>query len=547
MNITEADLSGAMDVIVVEDAKGMLFSTPFHVVFGKFKVFNSEDKDVEIRVNAKLIDVKMKLTKKGIGYFTYETDQLTIYSRKDEEFMWQHSMDTGKVTDLLKKQKDSQLRLERYQKSTRILDSSRIEMKTFIDEDDEEGDLIGDSKTKLQKQARGKEGPEEVQKSRRSMTPGAVHSIKRNFTPDFGAKVAAPKQNGEAKVLDRITEELNRQTDFKERISKLRSNLPPDVLDPRPKRVTSQDVSNRKSFEGFSSNLSLKRQLSQTSRKSEVDFTLNESDLLSGRGTVLRKSTTLTSTTNEKQDLKKGRLEIQKPIQVHRIRPDQNLLLKFGLVPGKNEVEFSTKGTFFTKLTQKAAIFFYPYSPIRKLIISDVDGTITKSDLIGHFLQTFGVEYCHVGVCQLYTELAKRGYKFIYLTARHLGYARSTSKYLRSIKQGNFSLPEGPLLTSAEGFYNSFKTEVIDKSTDMFKIQVINDVRNVFGHCDSNPIFSGFGNRDNDSRAYKFVNADKHRIFQLTSDGVMVCMGNKKKFTHLTLLKELDFFYPNIA
>jgi phosphatidate phosphatase LPIN len=39
-----ATLSGAIDVIVVEQPDGTLLSTPFHVRFGKYGVFSYENK-----------------------------------------------------------------------------------------------------------------------------------------------------------------------------------------------------------------------------------------------------------------------------------------------------------------------------------------------------------------------------------------------------------------------------------------------------------------------------------------------------------------------
>ena len=66
-----------------------------------------------------------------------------------------------------------------------------------------------------------------------------------------------------------------------------------------------------------------------------------------------------------------------------------------------------------------------------KLIISDVDGTITKSDIKvkmesqnptiffqGHVLPKLGISAHHTGVVELFHKLDQRGYKIIYLTAR---------------------------------------------------------------------------------------------------------------------------------
>ena len=76
------------------------------------------------------------------------------------------------------------------------------------------------------------------------------------------------------------------------------------------------------------------------------------------------------------------------------------------------------------------SVFFY--NSTDKLIISDVDGTITKSDIKvtqsnmnnfnmfsqGHVLPKLGISAHHTGVVELFHKLYQSGYKIIYLTAR---------------------------------------------------------------------------------------------------------------------------------
>jgi 2-hydroxy-3-keto-5-methylthiopentenyl-1-phosphate phosphatase len=39
------------------------------------------------------------------------------------------------------------------------------------------------------------------------------------------------------------------------------------------------------------------------------------------------------------------------------------------------------------------------------VVISDVDGTITKSDLLGHIAPAFGIQWAQKGVAQLLTRI----------------------------------------------------------------------------------------------------------------------------------------------
>ncbi|KAI6189639.1 Lipin 3 [Aphelenchoides bicaudatus] len=73
--INPATLSGAIDVIVVEQPDGTYLSTPFHVRFGKWSVFNVEDKFVDIQINNEMIEgIKMKLGDNGVAFFVEEMD-----------------------------------------------------------------------------------------------------------------------------------------------------------------------------------------------------------------------------------------------------------------------------------------------------------------------------------------------------------------------------------------------------------------------------------------------------------------------------------------
>ena len=74
--INAATLSGAIDIIVVEQPDGSLLSSPFHVRFGRFKVLrNPRDRIVRITVNEQPVDFVMKLGHSGEAFFVEETDE----------------------------------------------------------------------------------------------------------------------------------------------------------------------------------------------------------------------------------------------------------------------------------------------------------------------------------------------------------------------------------------------------------------------------------------------------------------------------------------
>jgi phosphatidate phosphatase LPIN len=69
MTYNGATLSGSIDIIVIEGPDGILRCTPFHVRFGKFKIFQPSKKSLVVRINGEQIPVKMKLDPDGAGFF----------------------------------------------------------------------------------------------------------------------------------------------------------------------------------------------------------------------------------------------------------------------------------------------------------------------------------------------------------------------------------------------------------------------------------------------------------------------------------------------
>lgn len=73
-----------------------------------------------------------------------------------------------------------------------------------------------------------------------------------------------------------------------------------------------------------------------------------------------------------------------------------------------------------------------------------------RSDALGHVFAAIGRDWTHPGIAKLYTDIANNGYKMIYLTSRAIGQADSTRDYLRSINQGDYRLPEAPVIMSPD-------------------------------------------------------------------------------------------------
>ncbi|CAH1406289.1 unnamed protein product [Nezara viridula] len=186
------------------------------------------------------------------------------------------------------------------------------------------------------------------------------------------------------------------------------------------------------------------------------------------------------------------------------------------LHPGANEIQFSVTTAYQGTSRCKCFLFCWRYDD--KIVVSDIDGTITKSDVLGHILPIVGKDWAQSGVAKLFTKIKDNGYKLLYLSARAIGQSRLTREYLKSIKQEDLGLPEGPMLLNPTSLLNAFHTEVIEKKPEEFKISCLRDIQALFP-THIKPFYAGYGNKINDVWAYQAVGIPIFRIFTINHRG----------------------------
>ncbi|TFK94213.1 LNS2-domain-containing protein [Polyporus arcularius HHB13444] len=226
-----------------------------------------------------------------------------------------------------------------------------------------------------------------------------------------------------------------------------------------------------------------------------------------------------------------------------RLTSDQ--LKSLNLHPGANSVTFSLSSTGVAACS--ARLFVWEYTD--QVVVSDIDGTITKSDALGHVFTMIGRDWTHVGVAKLYTDICRNGYKILYLTSRAIGQADSTREYLKGIKQNDYQLPEGPVIMSPDRLMASLHREVIMRKPEVFKMACLRDIQKLFGGPSHNPFYAGFGNRITDALSYRSVNIPSSRIFTIDSTGevkmeLLELAGYKSSYIHMTDL--VDQMFPPI-
>ncbi|XP_048866975.1 phosphatidate phosphatase LPIN2-like isoform X1 [Brienomyrus brachyistius] len=223
------------------------------------------------------------------------------------------------------------------------------------------------------------------------------------------------------------------------------------------------------------------------------------------------------------------------------LRLSSEQIVSLRLKDGPNDVTFSITTQYQGTCRCEGTIHLWNWDD--KVIISDIDGTITKSDVFGHILPQLGKDWTHQGIAKLYHYIHKNGYKFLYCSARAIGMADMTRGYLHWVNDGGTILPRGPLLLAPSSLFSALHREVIEKKPEVFKIKCLTDIKNLF-LPNKQPFYAAFGNRSNDALAYEQVGVPQCRIFTVNPKGELIqeqTKGNKSSYCRLSELVEHVF------
>ncbi|KAF6731095.1 Phosphatidate phosphatase LPIN1 [Oryzias melastigma] len=223
-----------------------------------------------------------------------------------------------------------------------------------------------------------------------------------------------------------------------------------------------------------------------------------------------------------------------------RLTSDQ--LASLQLKEGPNEVVFSVTTQYQGTCRCHGTIYLWSWND--KIVISDIDGTITRSDTLGHILPTLGKDWTHQGIARLYHRVSLNGYKFMYCSARAIGMADMTRGYLHWVNERGTMLPMGPVLLSPSSLFSAFHREVIEKKPEKFKIECLTDIKHLF-YSNSEPFYAAFGNRATDVYSYKEVGVPLNRIFTVNPKGELVQEHAKTNVSSFVRLCDMvDHVFP---
>ncbi|RKP06020.1 Lipin/Ned1/Smp2-domain-containing protein, partial [Thamnocephalis sphaerospora] len=456
--INPATLSGAIDVIVVEQPDGELSCTPFHVRFGKLRLLRPQDKVVEVRLNGELTDFQMKLGDKGEAFFVVE----------------------------------SEVRIARRKPVPAEYTTSPIARPVYVDDEPDFLDLEADSGFRLGEDGYPDDGDDD--QGTREQT-GAAEYTKHQRSSSDGVIDPHLHTSGEL-ILDTRGYHNREEGELEGREEKRR----------RPSRPI---------FSVYDAAVALKAGRGAFDTEIEYrDHNVSESpDQWSWGWGKLPGKSGADEWDDGKDAVKRVPPPRRRPMAYAKtLRLTSEQLKKLDLKRGTNTVSFKVA----TGNAQCSAKLYYWHHDI-KLVVSDIDGTITKSDALGHIFNMVGKDWTHPGVAKLYTDIVRNGYHMMYLTSRAIGQADSTRDYLRSVEQGSYQLPDGPVVMSPDRLFTSFHREVILRKPEVFKMACLRDIKRLFG--DEDPFYAGFGNRITDALSYRSVNVPVSRIFTIDSRG----------------------------
>ncbi|KAF7711600.1 zgc:123305 [Silurus meridionalis] len=246
---------------------------------------------------------------------------------------------------------------------------------------------------------------------------------------------------------------------------------------------------------------------------------------------------------NRLENVTEAMSTVQSLTQIYRksLRLTTQQIEQLHLREGANKIVFSVTTQYQGTCRCEAAIYLWNWDD--KIIISDIDGTITKSDALGHILPQLGKDWTHQGIAKLYHKIHQNGYKFLYCSARAIGMADITKGYLQWVNDKGIVLPKGPVLLAPSSLFSALHREVIEKKPEVFKITCLTDIRDLFSP-QRQPFYAAFGNRTNDAFAYKEVGVPETRIFTVNPKGELIqenSKGHKSSYSHLSELVEHVF------
>ncbi|KAF2751599.1 nuclear elongation and deformation protein 1 [Sporormia fimetaria CBS 119925] len=590
-SINPATLSGAIDVIVVEQADGSLACSPFHVRFGKFQLLRPSDKKVEFTVNHVKQNYAMKLGEGGEAFFVFETtanipaelqtSPLTSPAASPEQKPLE-SPPNEPSADVEPLDLEDEMGRRRGRISMSMPPSEMLHADTHpvrpMSGDwtghmprSHTDDVLPSAKAQIAKTFESKDhGP--LQISKEEATAWNRRPARSTSPPPVSHEEAMARAINLSKKLfvSNIPNEVTDTGDLKLDMTGYKTSedeaLRAEVV---ARKILADELEGNYDIgaligadeEGnlwIYSSEEAKAAADQKAAMNLINDDALRSDAASDPGyhsDDAQSDSTAGFTHNRRRDTDsaiglssppespaQASGEIRNYAKTLRLTSDQLKALE--LKPGSNSMSFRVNRS-------TCSAFMYLWKHDTPIVISDIDGTITKSDALGHVLNMIGRDWTHLGVAKLYTDIANNGYNILYLTSRSVGQADTTRAYLNGVVQEGYHLPKGPVIMSPDRTMAALRREIYLRKPEVFKMSCLRDIMNLFGKpAGQTPFYAGFGNRLTDALSYRSVNIPSTRIFTINSNAEVsldVLSLNSYKTGYASMREIVDHFFPPVG
>ncbi|KAH6990802.1 Lipin/Ned1/Smp2-domain-containing protein [Ilyonectria sp. MPI-CAGE-AT-0026] len=596
-SINPATLSGAIDVIVVEQDDGSLSCSPFHVRFGKFSLLRPSDKKVEFHVNGAKQPYSMKLGEGGEAFFVFETTDNIPQSLQTSPLVSPASSPASSPPLNPEQSPPGLQEPELLDLDGDGLKPRRPPPAILYTQRDENGMITPVSRSPGQVSSRPSSGDwtstiqrphsdDILRQSARAQTREGEGSA-TGESPDASERSHSPPPLATTEAIERaialsrelsaanIPSEVTENGDLMLDMSNFKNNdediLRAEIL---ARKILSEELDGNYDIGalfGFDEQGNLWIYSSERAKQAAMNKTI-ESSLQSHRHTVAADAASDPGYQSDGSDITTmpllashrrtesdaGPMDMQTPPRTppgssgHAGDPNRNYaktlrltsqqLRDLELQPGENNMSFTVN-----RATCSAKMFLWKHET--PVVISDIDGTITKSDALGHVLNMIGRDWTHSGIAKLYCDIIANGYNIMYLTSRSVGQSDNTRAYLANIVQEGCKMPPGPTILSPDRTMAALRREVYLRKPQVFKMATLRDIRNLYGP-DRTCFYAGFGNRFTDQISYRTVDVPRNRIFTINTNSEVsldLLSLNKLKMSYVNINEVVDHYFPPVS
>ena len=178
--------------------------------------------------------------------------------------------------------------------------------------------------------------------------------------------------------------------------------------------------------------------------------------------------------------------------------------------------------------------------------MTDIDGTITKSNLRGIILGSIGRDVHHPKVVEFFDKVSHNGYTVIYLTGRPLNLRKLTNKYLfrhlQNVEEGyaRYSMPKGPVFLSPYSAMEGIKNR---GNENVEKLATLRSLLDLFD-LKQDVVVGAYGNAETDDKAYLASGISDRKIFKLNEESEMTNLATGDVTSYASQARAVNKLYP---